>query len=300
MLHMTIGVFGDSEFAKKLGKEGTKNDIAIYNHGSSEGVFTYVSVNSEKVQTLLQVVNMIDVPVFVIKEINAVLGEQLIAVNEYGFDRGFIILEGLHEEQVKPLIKGTCLEKFPVIEERDLTSELKNIQIERSMGKLVVPVDNYFNVKSVGTVILGIIKSGTVRKYDKVSVEPIGTEVVVKGIQSQDKDIEEAGPGTRVGLNLKGIEADDLKRGYVVGAVEKAKTLKIRFTKSKYTKEIVKESDQVFVSSGLQVMTGRVVAADDALEVEFDSYITYGNDTNFLLATTKQAMPRILGHAVLA
>jgi hypothetical protein len=46
-------------------------------------------------------------------------------------------------------------------------------------------------------------------------------------------------------------------------------------------------------------MTGRVVAADDALEVEFDSYITYGNDTNFLLATTKQVMPRILGNGKL-
>ena len=166
MLHMTIGIFGDAEFARKLGKEGTKNDLAIYNHGSSEGVFTYVAVNSEKVQTLLQAINMIDVPVFVIKEINAVLGEQIIAASEAGFEKGFIILDGLHEDQVKPLMKGTCLEKFPVIEERDLTTELKKLDVQRKNEKLIVPVDNYFNVKSVGTVILGIIKSGTVRKYD--------------------------------------------------------------------------------------------------------------------------------------
>ena len=300
MLHLTAGIFGNAEFAKKLGKQGTANDLIVYNHGSSEGVFTYVAVNSEKVQSLLQAINMIDVPVFVLNELNAVVGEQIVAVAEFGFEHGFFILEGVSEEQIKPIIKGTCLENFSVVAGHvELTEELKKLNIHRLSDKLKVPIDNYFDVKSVGTVILGIVKSGTVKKYDKVIVEPIGTEVTIKGIQSQDKDIESADAGTRVGLNLKGIEADDLKRGYVVGSMEKTKHLKLNFSKSKYTKEHLKENDPVFVCSGLQVVVGKI-AAGNPLTLDLESTITYDKHTKFLIASTKQAAPRIIGHGTLA
>jgi len=43
-MHLTLGVFGDKEFLKKMGKPGTVNDIMIYNHASSEGVFTFAHV----------------------------------------------------------------------------------------------------------------------------------------------------------------------------------------------------------------------------------------------------------------
>src|SRR3989338_8638453 len=128
MLHLTAGIFGNAEFAKKLGKQGTANDLIIYNHGSSEGAFTYVVVNSEKVQSLLQAVNMIDVPVFVLNELNAVIGEQIVAVAEFGVDHGFFILDGVMEEQIKPIIKGTCLEGFKIINGSvELVEELKKL-----------------------------------------------------------------------------------------------------------------------------------------------------------------------------
>jgi selenocysteine-specific translation elongation factor len=298
MIHLTAGIFGNAEIAKKLGKEGTKNDIAIYNHGSSEGVFTYVAVNSEKVQTLMQVMNMIDVPVFAVNELNAQVGEQIVAAAEFGFSHGFFLLEGVVEDQVRPMIKGTSLEKFEFVSDTtELVEKLKKVHIERGNG-LLVPIDNYFNVKSVGTVILGIVKGGTVNKYDKVMVEPIGKEVTVKGIQSQDRDIEQAGPGIRVGLNLKGIEADELKRGYIIGRAEKAKSLKLVFHKSRYTKEQLRENDPVLVCSGLQVSAAKVKSVDP-LDLEFENTISYQKNTRFLIATTKQTLPRIIGHGTL-
>ena len=194
MFHLTSGIFGNAEFAaslaKKIAKPGTINDIAIYNHSSSEGVFTYVAVNSDKIQSLLQAINMIDVPIIAINELNAAVGEQIIAISEFGFDRGFVMLENISEEQIKPLIKGTCIEKFVVVKDsNELIESLKKLKVERPVSDMVVPIDNYFDVKSVGTVILGIIKSGSVKKYDKVIVEPLGKEVSIKGIQSQDRDI---------------------------------------------------------------------------------------------------------------
>jgi hypothetical protein len=49
-MNLNIGVFGDLEMAAKLGKKGTTNDIAMFNHASSEGILTYVAPNSPKIQ----------------------------------------------------------------------------------------------------------------------------------------------------------------------------------------------------------------------------------------------------------
>jgi selenocysteine-specific translation elongation factor len=304
MLHLTAGIFGNPEFAasmaKKLGKQGTANDLVVYNHGSSEGVFTYITVNSEKIQPLLQAINMVDVPVLAISELNAAVGEQIIAISEFGFRNGFVILENISKEQLAPLVKGTCVENFVFLDSTgELMESVKKLEIERPQAEFLVPIDNYFNVKSVGTVVLGIVKSGSVKKYDKVMIEPLGKEVMIKGIQSQDKDVDEAGPGTRVGLNLKGIEADELKRGYVVGKTEKSKNLSLNFTKSKYSKELVRENDTVLVSSGLQVIPARIKSSEGNLELEAENYIVYVNETKFLIASSKQVMPRIIGSASL-
>ena len=303
MLHMTIGVFGNQEtaenLAKKLGKSGTINDIGIYNHGSSEGVFTYVTVNSDKVQTILQVMNMADVAVIAISELNAAVGEQIIAISEFEFGHGFLILDGVTEEQIKPIIKDTCVEKFSVVKDAvELVEQLKKINIDRQ-GDLFIPIDNYFNVKSVGTVILGIVKSGSIKKYDKVVLQPLDKEVMIKGIQSQDKDFESTEPGMRVGLNLKGVEADELKRGYVIGSAMKSKSFSFRFTKSKYSKEQLKENDPVFISAGLQVIVAKVKSVGDVLQLEAESNICYTKETKFLITTTKQSLPRIIGKGAL-
>lgn len=306
MLHMTVGIFGNPEFsadlAKKLGKQGTSNDIAIYNHGSSEGVLTYAAVNSDKIQTLLQVINMVDVPVIAINEINAAVGEQIVAIGEFVFDNGFLVLENVSEEQAKSITKGTCVENFRVVaDEKELVEELKKTSIARPDNDLSVPIDNYFNVKSVGTVILGIIKSGAVKKYDKVVIEPLGKEVTIKGIQSQDKDIESASAGTRVGLNLKGIEAEEIKRGYVIGVSSKSKAFKFSFHKNKYCRENLKENDQIFVSSGLQVAAAKIKSLkENTMEVETESYVAYTKETKFLIASTKQSALRIIGKAEIA
>ena len=121
-MHLTIGIFGDPELAKKLGKKGTTNDIAIYNHASSEGVFTYVCPNSDKIQPLLQVLNMIDVPVLVISSLTKEIGEMIVGIDEMKFERGFIITS--IKEDVQKLIKNTSLERFEFVEEDNLRQSL--------------------------------------------------------------------------------------------------------------------------------------------------------------------------------
>ena len=146
-MHLTVGVFGDQELAKRLGKKGTTNDIAIFNHASSEAVLTYVCPNSEKVQPLLQTLNMIDAPILVANSLTKEIGEMIVAIDEMKFEKGFI-LTGI-ADQLGQVIKNTSLKNFEIVEESSLRQEILNLNIERNKDFLLVPIDNYFSVTGV-------------------------------------------------------------------------------------------------------------------------------------------------------
>lgn len=297
MKHLTVGVFGDNELVKKLGKAGTKNDIEIYNHGSSEGVFTYVCVNSEKIQPVLQVLNMIDVPVVVVKELTKEIGEAIIAIDAKGFEKGYILTN--NPDTLKGFIKGTCLEKFQILEDdaNILRQELVKLEANKKDGDVIVPVDNAFAVKSIGTVILGLVRNGKIKKHDKLMLEPLGKEVLIKGIQSQDRDIDEADTGMRVGLNLKGAEADEIRRGYIVcKSAKKSKEFTIEFEKSKYNKEELKTGIQIFINIGLQVSVAILQSLEgNVMKLKTEHELAYHHGDRCIIASTKGIPPRIIG-----
>ncbi len=293
-MHLTVGIFGDQELAARLGKKGTSNDISIYNHGSSEGVFTYVCPNSEKIQPLLQTLNMIDLPVIVANNLTKEIGEVMIAVDEMNFDTGFIISDV--RDSIQPLIKSTSLEKFEFIGESELRPELLQLKIDRDDDSLMVPIDNYFNVKGVGTVVLGIVKSGKIKIHEKVLVEPLGREVVVKGIQSQDKNLEETEAGMRVGLNLKGIEAEEIRRGFIICRnSEKSSDLKISFTKNKFYKQELNPGMSVMLSVGLQTIACNVESVGNELILKSSQAIAYRKNQHCIVASQNDVLPRIIG-----
>jgi len=298
-MHLTVGIFGDQELAKRLGKKGTTNDMAIYNHSSSEGVFTYVCPNSEKISSLLQVLNMIDIPVLVVKNLTKEIGEMIIGLNEMNFEKGFIITDV--KEVIQPMIKNTSLEKFEIIDENGLRLKLLETKIERKDDFLLIPIDNYFNVKGIGTVILGIIKSGKINLHEKVFVEPLEKEVIVKGIQSQDNDLQEACASMRVGLNLKDIEVDELRRGFVIcrEKIEKSTEFRVRFKKNGFFKQEIKKGISVLLSVGLQVVSCNVESIEDELVLKSSQKIAYWKNQHCIIASQNDILPRIIGSGII-
>ena len=303
-MHLTVGVFGNNDIAKKLAKVGTTNDIAIYNHASSEGVLTYACPNSEKIQPLLQTIGMIDFPVIVFSQITKEFGEQVVALDAAGFSQGLIVADGVPEEQIKQTIKGSSLSSFPIISNDlvELRQAILKMPIARDFNSQPwLPVDNYFAVKGVGTVVLTIMKQGRLKKYDTLRLEPLGKEVMIKGIQSQDRDFTEAEAGMRLGLNIKGAETDELKRGYVVCKEAKvSKEVTATFAKSRYSKEEIVKGNQIHVSAGLQVIAATVQEIQSGkLVLKLEQPIAYMSGQKYILASTKQVMPRILGSGIL-
>ncbi|MFC2143389.1 EF-Tu/IF-2/RF-3 family GTPase [Candidatus Aenigmatarchaeota archaeon] len=292
MKTLTVGIFGNKDFVRELAKESTINDIGIYHHSDSNHSFTFVRSESEKIQSLLQTLQMTEVPLLIISEMTPQIGEEIVGINEMNFKNGIVILDNFPEDQYKKLISGTCLENFKIIEKSvsKIYEELESINIERS-DKLISPIDNFFAVKGVGNVILSIIKSGNLKKYDKLFLEPIEKEVTVKSIQIQDKTFDEAGPGSRVGLCLKGVDIKDMKRGQILSEVKQEKTkLLSSFEKNKFYKTELKESEQVIVSSGLQCVTGFIKNNT----IELDKEIVAQKP--IIIASTKQESLRIIGN----
>jgi len=124
---------------------------------------------------------------------------------------------------------------------------------------------------------------------------------MIKGIQSQDRDFTEAEAGMRLGLNIKGAETDELKRGYVVCKEAKvSKEVTATFVKSRYSKEEIVKGNQIHISIGLQVIAASIVAAEAGkLNLKLEQPLAYMPGQRCIFASTKQVMPRILGSGIL-
>jgi selenocysteine-specific elongation factor len=210
------------------------------------------------------------------------------------FEKGFIIT-GI-KDQLQPIIETTSVGKYEILDENELRLALLNLEIKRRNDFLMIPIDNYFKVTGIGTIILGIIRSGMIKKFDKVQLEPLGKEVLVKGIQSQDNDLDEAVAGMRVGLNLKGAEVEEIKRGFVLcKEINKTSTLNVRFNKNKFSKQELKEGMNVLLSVGLQVVTCTIETMGDELVLKSNQLIAYSKNQHCMIASQNDDYPRIIG-----
>jgi elongation factor Tu len=86
----------------------------------------------------------------------------------------------------------------------------------------LMPIEDVFTIKGRGTVVSGRVERGTIRRGEKVEVvglsaEP-GDEVIVLSAQAFHKDIEEARAGMNVGLLLRNVPRDAVRRGQVLSA----------------------------------------------------------------------------------
>ena len=81
-----------------------------------------------------------------------------------------------------------------------------------------LPVDRAFVMKGFGTVVTGTLFSGEFHVGESLALEPGGRGVRVRGMQTHNRNEDHAGPGSRVALNLGGIEVSEASRGQTLVA----------------------------------------------------------------------------------
>ncbi len=87
-------------------------------------------------------------------------------------------------------------------------------------GRPRLPIDRIFSLTGFGTVVTGTLINGRFRLGDTVEIQPGGTKARVRGLQTHQTKLDVALPGSRVAINLSGIDRNQLKRGDTVAAVD--------------------------------------------------------------------------------
>jgi selenocysteine-specific translation elongation factor len=210
--------------------------------------------------------------VLVVDEINATFGECVLMLDSAGKSCGYLILKNyITQDQIAPLIKGTVLEHYEVIEEDIVGLREKMLEISvkqtshqkphEAAGKGSVPVDSHFNVKGVGVVVLGFVAQGAIKKHDTLKVLPTDKTTQIRSIQKHDDDADNAISGDRVGLALKNIESEDLDRGFVLTndpAIKHATTISGKARIVKYWPAPLKEGMVLYVGHWMQFLPTRL------------------------------------------
>ena len=82
----------------------------------------------------------------------------------------------------------------------------------------LMPVEDVFSITGRGTVATGRIEAGRVKVGDEVQILGLGADKksVVTGVEMFRKILDEGEAGDNVGLLLRGIDKNEIKRGMVV------------------------------------------------------------------------------------
>jgi selenocysteine-specific elongation factor len=83
-----------------------------------------------------------------------------------------------------------------------------------------LPLDRSFVMKGFGTVVTGTLLSGVFHVGESLALEPGNRSVRVRGMQTHGRPEEYARAGSRVALNLAGIEVSEATRGQTLVAQE--------------------------------------------------------------------------------
>ena len=130
-------------------------------------------------------------------------------------------------EEDSPIIRGSALGALngePQWEEKvmELMDAVDNwIQLPpRDIDKpFLMPVEDVFSITGRGTVATGRIETGVIKVGDAVEIIGLGAEKLtstVTGVEMFRKLLDEGEAGDNVGLLLRGIDKNEIKRGMVI------------------------------------------------------------------------------------
>jgi selenocysteine-specific elongation factor len=112
--------------------------------------------------------------------------------------------------------------------------DLANAAPATVTGKLLrFPPDRAFVVKGSGTVVTGTLIAGEITAGQTLSLEPGGRTVRVREIQTHNQRLQQEHTGSRVALNLAGIDATEVYRGQTLllpGSISAVETIDAEIT----------------------------------------------------------------------
>jgi len=132
------------------------------------------------------------------------------------------------EDDLRDYLKDTFLRDAKIVRVSGVTGEgvdelikeidkLAEAAEQRPVeGPFRLPIDRVFTVMGFGTVVTGTLVSGTLKPGDPVRILPQGRETRIRQLEVNGEKQETVPAGTRVAVNLAGVDVEDLERGDVL------------------------------------------------------------------------------------
>ncbi len=324
MAVLNVAFIGSESLAKKIAKKGDVRDIESYVYKEErDGEFKIISLlrplkHPEKIRPLLSVLNVAKAGIIEISKIDSATGEICVSFGCAGINNGLIIINSqdgdwVDPDQVRIILEQSGLRNWKLYEHvpdehiirEDLFSLMEKKETDDS--SLILPVDQFFNVKGVGLVAIGYVQSGIVSKHDTIQVLPADENGIVRSLQVMDDDVENAISGDRVGLAIRNLREEALHRGCMIVHAESnvlVKNLSSTFAidKAPFQKRILQVGDVIHAAVDMQFVVGRIKIIDqENVTVDWDIPLwTRKNNSPKIIITQLDATPmRIIGTTVL-
>jgi len=297
-------VLGKQDTASDFGKKGTETDLTLYDRKESDIIKTWVTPSGfpDKIQPLFQAINLAEYVIFHVDKLDKFTGEQIIALDSLKKEKGILSHTfEVDESKLDAMIKGTVVEKYAKVEPDKIKEEMDKLEPITNDDPSEMVIDHCFDVKGVGTVILGKVTNGKIKQYDNLKLYPAGIDVLIKSIQMHDDPVEESICPARVGLAVKGVKPDEVGRGDVIskeGAVDVKTEVELDFQKSPFYKSDIAENQGCLVNIGLQIKAAKF-SSISPLKLTFEKPIVYKKGQTAVILKPESPTIRILGSGII-
>ncbi len=131
----------------------------------------------------------------------------------------------LIETDVRTTLQGTLLQDAPILRVSSTTrvglpeliqtleTLLQELPARPNLSRPRLPIDRVFSMPGFGTVVTGTLSDGRLAVGDELEILPSGLHARIRGLQTHKKKEETAVPGSRVAVNLSGVDVDQVRRG---------------------------------------------------------------------------------------
>ena len=246
---------------------------------------------------------MADQCLLVVPELSRPVAETIATLELAEVPTTVVLGPAVGETELVRALKGGRLETAPrlALDFPKLREVIDSWSAPPVEGPVMVPIDHSFPVKGVGAVALGVVRRGTLHGHDRLRLWPTPKVLDIRSIQVHDIDRKEAGCGERVGVALKGVDADELSRGQVLapeGSLAEGPEVTGRsFQKCRYYRGDAGKGAAVHLSHGLQVVPAEIgEIGTDAVRVTADRPIVrMAEGPAYLIDLSVPAGPRLIG-----
>ena len=226
---------GHRDFVKNMITGASQADAAVLVVAIDDGVMPQTKEHIFLARTLginqlIIGINKMDLVKYDEAKFNALKDELGALIKAVAYDPAkihFIPLSAFEGDNIKEKSANTPWYKGPSLVQAfdEFTAPEKPTKLP-----LRVPIQDVYSITGVGTVPVGRIETGIMKKADNVIFEPAGASGEVKSIEMHHEMMEQAEPGDNVGFNVRGVGKTDIRRGAVAGHTDNAPTVAKEFT----------------------------------------------------------------------